>query len=68
MAIYNIVVPAVIERGSQVTQVPAVKERLNMSKEVVEDHQAYISQSSNIDARIIAVAVIMLGEKVCPHI
>ncbi|MEK4229514.1 IS1182 family transposase [Solibacillus sp. FSL H8-0538] len=41
----------VIEKEPQVAQVPAVKERLNMLKEVVEDYQAHLSYSSDSDAR-----------------
>ncbi len=41
----------VIEKEPRVAQVPAVKERLNMLKEVVEDYQAHLSYSSDADAR-----------------
>ncbi|TSI03688.1 transposase, partial [Lysinibacillus sp. BW-2-10] len=41
----------VIEKEPKVAQVPAVKERLNLLKEVVEDYQTQLSYSSDEDAR-----------------
>lgn len=41
----------VIEKEPQVAQIPAVKERLNLLKEVVEDYQTQLSYSSDEDAR-----------------
>ena len=41
----------VIEKEPRVAQVPAVKERLNLLKEVVEDYQIQLSYSSDEDAR-----------------
>lgn len=41
----------VIEKEPRVAQVPAVKERLNLLKEVVEDYQTQLSYSSDEDAR-----------------
>lgn len=41
----------VIEKEPKVAQVPAVKERLNLLKEVVEDYQIQLSYSSDEDAR-----------------
>ena len=40
-----------IEKEPKVAQVPAVKERLNLLKEVVEDYQTQLSYSSDEDAR-----------------
>lgn len=41
----------VIEKEPKIAQVPAVKERLNMLKEVVEDYQVHLSYSSDAEAR-----------------
>ncbi|RKQ15487.1 IS1182 family transposase [Ureibacillus endophyticus] len=41
----------VIEKEPKVVQVPAIKERLNLLKEVVEDYQTQLSYSSDEDAR-----------------
>lgn len=41
----------VIEKEPKVAQVPSVKERLNLLKEVVEDYQIHLSYSSDEDAR-----------------
>ena len=41
----------VIEKEPKVAQVPSVKERLNLLKEVVEDYQIQLSYSSDEDAR-----------------
>lgn len=41
----------VIEKEPKVAQVPAVKERLNLLKEVVEDYQIQLSYSSDEEAR-----------------
>ncbi len=42
---------AVIEKEPQFAQIPAIKERLNMLKEVVEDYQVHLSFSADADAR-----------------
>ncbi|WP_431026849.1 IS1182 family transposase [Lysinibacillus sp. LZ02] len=41
----------VIDKEPQIAQVPAVKEQLNLLKEVVEDYQAHLSYSSDADAQ-----------------
>ncbi len=41
----------VIEKEPKVAQVPSVKERLNLLKEVVEDYQIHLSYSSDEDTR-----------------
>lgn len=42
---------SVIEKEPQIAQIPAVKERLNVLKEVVEDFQEHLNYSSDPEAR-----------------
>ena len=42
---------SVIEKEPQITQIPAVKEKVNVLKEVVEDFQEHLHYSSDADAR-----------------
>lgn len=41
----------VIDKEPQIAHVPAVKERLNLLKEVVNDYQEHLSYSSDVDAQ-----------------
>ena len=43
---------AVIEKEPQIAQIPAVKERLNVLKEVVEDYQIHLDYSADPDDRL----------------
>ena len=42
---------SVIEKEPQIAQIPAVKEKVNVLKEVVEDFQEHLHYSSDVDAR-----------------
>ena len=42
----------VVETQSKVAQIPAVKEKLNVLKEVIEDYDTQLSYSSDPDARV----------------
>ena len=42
---------SVIEKEPQIAQIPAVKEKVNVLKEVVEDFQEHLHYSSDADAR-----------------
>ena len=42
----------VVETQSKVAQLPAVKEKLNVLKEVIEDYDTQLSYSSDPDARV----------------
>ena len=42
----------VIETKSQIAEIPAVKEKLNVLKEVVEDYTEQLSYSNDPDARV----------------
>ena len=43
---------SVIEEEPKVSEIPAVKEKLNVLKEVVEDYTEQLSYSSDPDARV----------------
>lgn len=43
---------SVIENEPQIAQIPAVKEKLNVLKEVVEDYQDHLEYSADPDARV----------------
>ena len=42
----------VVETQSKIAQIPAVKEKLNVLKEVIDDYEAHLSYSNDPDARL----------------
>lgn len=42
----------VVETQSKVAQIPAVKEKLNVLKEVIDDYESHLSYSNDPDARV----------------
>ena len=42
----------VVETQSKIAQIPAVKEKLNVLKEVIDDYEAHLSYSNDPDARV----------------